>query len=158
MIRILGQELLEYRDWASRGLDFNWPKSLPWYELRHGMGIFWDVDSPKIECWTGLGPHSPGGTYEPIGVMETWFFEAGADWFTPFLTRLKSGESVTVEDVELRHKDIFGVPMLQMEDDGKFLGRLYEHLRSGGRPEVFFPCCRIVRMEWHEIGKKWRSV
>lgn len=157
MIRFLGQQL-ECRDVRVANIRAEPPSHIPEYRFHKGMGIYWPEFMPEIECWNGLGPHSSGGTFSPSEVREQRCIECGAEWFLPFLARLKSGDLVPIEEIEACHVARFGKPMLRMDDPDKLLSDFYRHKGSGGSPESFFPCCRIVRTEWDEANKMWQIV
>jgi len=154
MISILGQQL-ECRRISSENSPGDYTYQ---YRLLEGMGLCWPKYSPQIECWIGAGPHSSGGLLPPTKVTERDCLACGADWFVPFLARLKSGELVPIEEIETCHVSSFSRPILRMDDLDNLFADFYRHLSSGGSPESFFPCCRIVRTEWDEANKMWQIV
>jgi hypothetical protein len=149
MIRIIGQEL----DFQVRA-----PQEFGEYRILEGIGLSWPEYYPQLACWTGIGPHSIGASRLPTELNECDCITCGADWFVPFLMRLKTGHEVALNEIEAAHVERFGQPMLQMEDHDVFLTKFFRFLSSGRNPEGFFPCCRIVKVIWNEAAQIWQVV
>jgi hypothetical protein len=147
MIRIIGQEL---------AFSIRPPSESGEYLILDGMGLSWPEHYPKLDCWAGIGPHSIGALRLPAEVNERNCITCGADWFVPFLMRLKTGYEVALNEIEAAHVERFGQPMLQMDDHDVFLAHFYRLWGSGGQPADFFPCCRIVKVIWNEAAQIWQ--
>ncbi len=149
MIQIIGQEL---------DLRIRPPSEHGECRILDGIGLIWPEYYPQLACWTGIGPHSIGALRPPVEVKETDLMACGADWFLPFLAQLKIVNSVSLNEIEATHISTFGQPMLQINDHDVFLAKFYRLLSTGGKPESFFPCCRVVRTNWDKAAQIWQIV
>jgi hypothetical protein len=143
-VHIIGQQLIDNKAWVGFG------KALGIVEAKFGL-----------ESWSGMGPHSAGGYLEIQKVREDDCIDCGASWFLPFLTRMKSGEVVSVKEMEAAYLLKFGKPMIKMNDQKELIEHFNSHVRSGATPQSFFGACRIVKWDaerqcWIEIfSSKW---
>jgi hypothetical protein len=143
MIRVIGQELID--------CGMRW-------EIGRGVGIIWPEYAPRIEIWSGLGPHSNGGTFTAQDIREGVCGECGARWFMPLLVRLKSGDIPSLEEIESAHEKCFGRPMLKCNSGGELHSLFLQHVRTDKSPEAFFPCHSVRRQRWDDSSKTWMIV
>ncbi|GEM_PF-2258124 len=88
---------------------------LEWEHYPFGVSYCPYNPEAPIELWEGYFKESAGGNHSLKEALEPrrrfFFTNAKAEWFIPCIERMARGETISLEEIDAKHKELTGMSM-----------------------------------------------